>query len=479
MKRLTAMLLTLFLCLSLAACSGGETAGQETDQEDPAPVTEPEAGAETPAGEEVTLYADFSAGSETAGADGLIRTETATAAEKTPEALAAALTEWTGLDFTLSGATVDGTTVTVDWAASSTLVAGLDDREQKEDFFFHDQDSLRWFMMDSLWQTLTANLSAEEVYYTMDGGQELTFDELAPVSTFPSGIAYLGSPFYFAHADGRGDDDAAGETGDAGDAGDPVDTGAQADFSRTEGNWYLDGEAGSASLYMDGEGGFIAFYASGYTETAGYLEYVDEYGDGNGRYDMYDGEGNFINGFYFDSDTQIHIGNGDLSSVYIRLDTPPVDGEEEMPAPGVLVYSPGFTGLTPLEADNDYFGGYYYADQTEDGLTTIVNCGFTNDSLLTDETTEEAIARWLEMVCGEMPGELSMEETVMESVPAYRLTWRTGANEDTRQWDGLMVLTDLYTYLYAFDTHADHAAEMVDTWEEVFASLELIFPEES
>lgn len=88
-------------------------------------------------------------------------------------------------------------------------------------------------------------------------------------------------------------------------------------FAATEGTWRLDGEEGTASIYMDGEGGFIACYASGSVEASGYLEYVDEYEDGNGRYDMYDGELGLINSFYFDSDTQFHMGNND-GSIYIR-----------------------------------------------------------------------------------------------------------------------------------------------------------------
>ena len=88
-------------------------------------------------------------------------------------------------------------------------------------------------------------------------------------------------------------------------------------FAETEGTWRLDGEKGTASIYMDGEGGFIAYYASGSVEASGYLEYVDEYEDSNGRYDMYDGELGLINSFYFDSDTQFHMGNND-GSIYIR-----------------------------------------------------------------------------------------------------------------------------------------------------------------
>lgn len=126
-------------------------------------------------------------------------------AKKTAEKLAQELTELTGLDFIITASKTDDSWI-VDWAADSTLIAGLDDREQKEEFHFFDQDSLRWFMMDSLWRTLTENLNVENIYYTMDGGKELVFEELYPVNEFSSDIPYMGSEFYFAHADVRGDD---------------------------------------------------------------------------------------------------------------------------------------------------------------------------------------------------------------------------------------------------------------------------------
>ena len=311
-------------------------------------------------------------------------------------------------------------------------------------------------MMDSLYSTLTANLGEVEVYYTMDGGQDLSFDELYPVNLFPADTPYLGSPFYFAHAGGQGETDGF-------------------DFSRTEGTWWLDGEEDTASIYMDGEGGFIAYYASGSVEAAGYLEYVDEYGDGNGRYDMYDGELGWINGFYFDSDTQIHMGNGD-GPVYIRMDGEPADN----PAPGALMYSPGFTGLTPADANNDFHGGYYYEDLLDGSLAIIVTAAVANDFMSAgEETMEEYIARWAEVICGWEIRDLAVQDGgTMGSYPASRVTWMTGGNEDTRHWDALMVFTDLYTYFYGFNMNADYAGELDDLREDVFSQLELIFPDE-
>lgn len=125
----------------------------------------------------------------------------------TPEELARAMSEWSGLDFTVTFSDGPGG-LTVDWAADSTLIAKLDDRVQKEDFFFFDADSMRWFMMDSMLRTLNEN-GFPTVYYTMDGGKELVFDALYPVREFPSDVPYMGSPFYYAHADVRGDEESA------------------------------------------------------------------------------------------------------------------------------------------------------------------------------------------------------------------------------------------------------------------------------
>ena len=446
MRKWMTGLLAVAMLLSLAACSGGEQATPETES----------SGQGESNGQEITLVADFSSGSEQAEEFDLIQRETRTVEEATPGAMAQALSEWSGLDFTLNSAAVEEGAVTVDWAADSTLVAGLDDREQKEEFSFHDIDSLRWFMMDSLYSTLTANLGEVEVYYTMDGGQDLSFDELYPVNLFPADTPYLGSPFYFAHAGGQGETDGF-------------------DFSRTEGTWWLDGEEDTASIYMDGEGGFIAYYASGSVEAAGYLEYVDEYGDGNGRYDMYDGELGWINGFYFDSDTQIHMGNGD-GPVYIRMDGEPAD----TPAPGALMYSPGFTGLTPADANNDFHGGYYYEDLLDGSLAIIVTAAVANDFMSAgEETMEEYIARWAEVICGWEIRDLAVQDGgTMGSYPTSRVTWMTGGNEDTRHWDALMVFTDLYTYFYGFNMSADYAGELDDLREDVFSQLELVFPEE-
>ncbi len=386
------------------------------------------------------LYADFScAAADTAGSQIDEYPFEYTGSAKTAGELAAGLSELTGLDFTITAAQTEDS-LTVDWAVDSTLIAGLDDREQKEDFFFHDADSLRWFMMDSLWQTLTRNLGVDTVCYTMDGGRELSFDELSPVQVFPSDIPYLGSIFYAAHADVKGED--------------PL-------FSRTAGLW----RCGDEAIEMDGLGGFAMYGPGGVITNTGCLTCVDEYGDGTFRYDLYTAEGEWLAGFWFDSDTQFHMGNA--QGRIFTLDT------AQTSAP-VLMWPSRFSGLESLETDNDFFGGYLYRDLTEDTLTVITNCCIENQRQ-DGETMESYMTRVILASGSWEPEELTWTESPVHTqrltCPVYLLNWETGANEDTRGCNGFFFMTDTHTYLFCFDTAIDHQAEMLNAWDAVTETL--------
>jgi|GEM_PF-2529693 len=110
------------------------------------------------------------------------------------------LTEWTGLDFTLNGVSFVEHGVVVDWSKNSTLLAGLDDREQKDDFRFFDAVGLNWFMMDSLKGTIKNNMQSSFVYYCSDGEplkfsnqEDMESQGLTPLSADEQ---YYGSHYY-------------------------------------------------------------------------------------------------------------------------------------------------------------------------------------------------------------------------------------------------------------------------------------------
>lgn len=195
------LLSVLVLSLSLAAC------GDNTKPADSGSAnTEPTATA--------TLIADFGDGLE-----GANRTEHAWKYEGTLDiaVLSGGLSATTGLDFFVTGE-IAGSKATIAWSNQSTLVAGLDDRKQKDEFFFYDSVSLNWFMMDSLAATAKKNFpEVTEVYYSGENGEPVVFpnpEDMASqgLPVLPTDQPYEGSAFFKAHAGGKGDVDDGTET---------------------------------------------------------------------------------------------------------------------------------------------------------------------------------------------------------------------------------------------------------------------------
>ena len=188
MKKLTKAMAPIFcvalLALSLAACKAGK---------DAVPVT---------------LIADFSGGSEVADLQE-IPWECETPLDI--EALSTALTTATGLDFFVDGKT-SGDTAFIAWLDTGTLISGLDDREQKEGFFFYDAVSLNWFMMDSLAATVKRNLpEIQVIYYSGENGEPVIFQNPEDMASqglplLPTDQPYEGSAFFVSHAGGKGEE---------------------------------------------------------------------------------------------------------------------------------------------------------------------------------------------------------------------------------------------------------------------------------
>ncbi|WP_312700846.1 hypothetical protein [Sedimentibacter sp.] len=121
------------------------------------------------------------------------------------------LSSTTGLDFFVNGE-IAGDKAFIAWLDAGTLVAGLGDREQKEEFFFYDSVSLNWFMMDSMATTIKTNFpEVTEVYFSGENGEPVMFPNPEDMASqglpiLPVDLPYEGSAFFIAHADGRGDD---------------------------------------------------------------------------------------------------------------------------------------------------------------------------------------------------------------------------------------------------------------------------------
>jgi len=123
--------------------------------------------------------------------------------------LAMGLSELTGLGFTLSDVTEGKGGMVVTWSPEGSLF-GLGEREQNEEFLFFDYDSMAWFMLDSLSETIRKNIPAmreKDIFYAMESGEALVLENLSPPMDFTLDTPYMGSAFYFAHQGERGDDD--------------------------------------------------------------------------------------------------------------------------------------------------------------------------------------------------------------------------------------------------------------------------------
>lgn len=210
-KIINFLLLLCMISMITAACGQNERRPQSVSDQTSESVrnaafTEQTRGTTEKQTDTALIYADFSFGAADGEEKGRIQTyELEYEGELTPEILADGLSELTDLDFFIQSSRKNDEIV-VAWDKDSTLLSGLDDREQKEEFFFFDADSLCWFMMDSLWRTFIENFEVENIYYTTEDGEDLVIDDLLFGGEFQADFPFMGSVFYQAHYDVKGDD---------------------------------------------------------------------------------------------------------------------------------------------------------------------------------------------------------------------------------------------------------------------------------
>lgn len=252
-----------------------------------------------------------------------------------------------------------------------------------------------------------------------------------------------------------------------------------ADFSKIAGSWENADSKEEETLTITEDGLFV-YHLEETEDFQGYLVYVDEYGDGNGRYDMYNRIGIWLDGIYQDSENSIHMGNDEVTA-FTRMEedeeTIGEEQEEESQNPTyVLTTDEQYTDLKPLYNNSSWNGGYFYSDMTEDGILVIVNCSALID-WDADETREEFRKEFAEMVSeSEIKDyEESNNQSLSEKLtyPAYDITFTTGENEDTCQWKMIFFQTDTNTYVYAFKMDADFAEDMEEEYQNAVNSLTL------
>lgn len=137
-----------------------------------------------------------------------------------------------------------------------------------------------------------------------------------------------------------------------------------------------------------------------------------------------------------------------------------------------------FTNMQNLLSENHDDGTYRYEDITEDGQLLVVNaaeqsCFVPDVQELDDYLTACALslsdADTYELLSAEENEEYSRNL----SYPVYIVTYIAGENEDTREWTVFVMDTDICTYLYGFCAPPDAAADMGETYQNIFSQLYL------
>ncbi len=135
-----------------------------------------------------------------------------------------------------------------------------------------------------------------------------------------------------------------------------------------------------------------------------------------------------------------------------------------------------YSGLTNLKNENNDDGTYFYQDMTSDGVTVITNMSAPNSQR--DGQDMDAYA--INFICALIDNDARVEDPVPDETlsekftyPVYKAVWESGSNEDTRKSEGIVVLTDLYTYYYGFGCPIDDYEDNEEFYKEELSDLEL------
>ena len=158
------------------------------------------------------------------------------------------------------------------------------------------------------------------------------------------------------------------------------------------------------------------------------------------------------------------------------------DGRGDViPQDGIPVLMGGalpFTNMQNLLSENHDNGTYRYEDITEDGQLLVVNvaeqsCFVPDVQELDDYLTACALSLSDADTYELLSAEENEEYSKNLSYPVYIVTYTAGENEDTREWTVFVMDTDICTYLYGFCAPPDAAADMGETYQNIFSQLYL------
>lgn len=155
------------------------------------------------------------------------------------------------------------------------------------------------------------------------------------------------------------------------------------------------------------------------------------------------------------------------------------DSGEEPVTNTLAIMGASYTGLTELYRLDNEDGTYIYQDMTEDGLTVITNMCSRNsqrDGQDPDAYAENFVCAVVDDTGSAKITNSKADDTVSSSTsyPSYRVYWESGANEDSRQNVGTVVLTDSFTFYYGYGCPVDSYEENSDFYESELDNIKLI-----
>ena len=236
------------------------------------------------------------------------------------------------------------------------------------------------------------------------------------------------------------------------------------------------GEDGGTLISATSEAGdevrFALYDADEEVTASGFIQFVPDY-DYDYFYNEHDG---VAYRSWFDEVGALHVAElgtftqvtGDGRGDVIAQDDIPVLMGGALP----------FTNMQKLLSENHDDGTYRYEDITEDGQLLVVNtaeqsCFVPDAQELDDYLTACALslsdAGTYELLSAEEHEEYSKNL----SYPVYIVTYTAGENEDPREWTVFVMDTDICTYLYGFCAPPDAAADMGETYQNIFSQLYL------
>ena len=236
------------------------------------------------------------------------------------------------------------------------------------------------------------------------------------------------------------------------------------------------GEDGGTLISATSEAGdevrFALYDADEEVTASGFIQFVPDY-DYDYFYNEHDG---VAYRSWFDEVGALHV--AELGTFTQVTGDGRVDVIAQDDIPVLMGGALPFTNMQNLLSENHDDGTYRYEDITEDGQLLVVNtaeqsCFVPDAQELDDYLTACALslsdAGTYELLSTEEHEEYSKNL----SYPVYIVTYTAGENEDTREWTVFVMDTDICTYLYGFCAPPDAAADMGETYQNIFSQLYL------